>query len=196
MLIVLLLVGLNRDNSSGYLIDVSIDMGFESILPFYSSYSLENGDVELMKDGSVHSFNVGGLLSNVRYYYRVRSYNSEHISGYSDIIDVVTLPIPPLALEADEDKIDMNSFVAMWDSVVGIESYRIEVGSDFSFNNIVDVSVGGTSYSVSVDDPGSSYYYRVRSVGIDGGLSEASNIILVVTSGSNASGVPVGSSCY
>ena len=45
---------------------------------------------------------------------------------------------------------------------------------------------------MSVDlNPGSSYYYRVRSVGIGGGLSDPSNVILVVTSGSNDSGVPV-----
>ena len=69
----------------------------------YSSYSLEDGDeTELMKNGSEYSFNVGGLLSNTRYYYRVRGYNNEYISGYSNIIDIVTLPIPPLALEADE----------------------------------------------------------------------------------------------
>ena len=57
---------------------------------------------ELMKNGSVYSFNVGGLLSNTVYYYRVRTYNSEFASDYSDTIDVVTLPIPPLALEANE----------------------------------------------------------------------------------------------
>ena len=98
-------------------------------VPFYSSYSLEDGDAQLMKDGSVHSFNVIGLLSNTRYYYRVRSYNSQHTSGYSDIIDVVTLPIPPLALEAD----DVNDIALLLSGnpVIGIVSYRIEIGMIF-----------------------------------------------------------------
>ena len=33
------------ESSSGYLIDVSSDIEFESILSLYSSYNLEDGDV-------------------------------------------------------------------------------------------------------------------------------------------------------
>ena len=177
------------ENSSGYLIDVSIDIDSENILSSYSSYNLEDGDIELMKDGSVYSFNVGQLLPDTRYYYRIRGYNNEYTSGYSNIIDIVTLPIPPLALEADNIK--NNSFIAKWDAVIGIESYRIEIGNDLLFSNPSIYSAAGDSYSASGLNPGSSYYYRVRSVGINGGLSDPSNVILVVTSGSNASGAPV-----
>ena len=42
------------------------------------------------------------------YYYRVRGYNTEHTSGYSDTVNVVTLPSPPLALEAGS--VEKNSF--------------------------------------------------------------------------------------
>ena len=177
------------NNSSGYLIDVSSDIEFENILSSYNSYSLEDGDDELMKNGSVYSFNVSGLLSNTRYYYRVRGYNNEHTSGYSDTVSVVTLPIPPLALEADD--VNDDGFVAKWEPVSGIESYRIEIGDDFSFSNASIYSAVDNSYSSIALTPGSSYYYRVRSVGIDEGLSDPSNVILVVTAGSNTNGIPI-----
>ena len=82
--------------------------------------------------------------------------------------------------------IQCSSFDARWsDEGAGI-SYRLDVSEDASFTALFladePVPANSTTFTVNGLDPGTSYFYRVRSV--DGGtncVSENSNVISVTT---------------
>ncbi len=64
----------------GYYLDVSVDTGFDSILPAYNNLAV----------GSLTTFNITGLDCATTYYYRVRSFDKVCNSENSNIISVYT----------------------------------------------------------------------------------------------------------
>ena len=70
--------------ASGYRLDVATDISFTNYVPGY-----QNRDV-----GNMSSFTVKGLNPNSTYYYRVRAYNVNGITGNSNTITVTTASPP------------------------------------------------------------------------------------------------------
>jgi phosphodiesterase/alkaline phosphatase D-like protein len=78
-----------------------------------------------------------------------------------------------------------TSFRANWNAVSGATGYRLDVGTESSFNNYVpgyqDLNVGNsTSYDVTGLSANTSYYYRLRAYN-GNGTSPNSNVISVKT---------------
>jgi hypothetical protein len=63
----------------GYGLDVATDNGF-------INYILHNKDIS-----NVTAYSVSGLNINTPYYYRVRAYNADGLSSYSNTISVRTI---------------------------------------------------------------------------------------------------------
>ena len=161
--------------ANGYKIDVSTDINFGSFLVGY-----QNLDV-----GNLISFSVNsGLSPNTTYYYRLRAYDIDGITGYSNVITIKTAPVPPVATAATN--VSEVSFSANWGAVTGATKYYLDVATDNVFTFIVpgwnNVDVGNVvTYSVATSiTSNTTYYYRVR-VYNGSSISNNSNTITVLT---------------
>jgi len=125
--------------------------------------------------------NVTGLTAGGTYYYRVRSYNGNS-SGNSNIVTTITYCNAPTATPATN--VLTSSFTANWTVPTGgtPDSYKLDVSTSSSFLTFLpgfeNLTVNGTSKSVTGLSQNAIYYYRVRSVNV-AGSSENSNTIMV-----------------
>ncbi|MEJ1239602.1 DUF6695 family protein [Chryseolinea sp. T2] len=142
--------------ATSYRLDVSTVSTFTSFVTGY------NG---LVVNGS-SSQNVSGLQTGKTYYYRVRAVNGAGSSVSSTNTTVSTLLNPPVATKATA--ITSTSFVANWNAATNATSYRVDVSSNSEFTTFFstynNVTVSGTSTTISGLIPKKTYYYRVRAV--------------------------------
>ena len=158
---------------TGYRLDVSTDPGFASFVTGYNDLPV-SGTSEV----------VTGLFSNEKYYYRTRAINAGETSSNSNTVSVTTIADAPTATAATA--ITQNSFTANWMPPSGtatITGYRLDVATDAGFTSFVtgyaNLSVSGTSATVTGLSASGSYFYRVRAVNA-GGTSSNSNAITSV----------------
>jgi titin len=165
--------------ATGYRLDVAIDSGFSSMVTGYADLNVLN----------VTSYAVTGLKAGITYYYRVRAYNAGGVSSNSGTISQVTnsptAPGVPVATPASA--ILTTGFTANWGGVAGADGYVLDVATDPSF--VLASYVAGylakdvlnvTSFAVTGLNPGTTYYYRVRTYNTVG-TSAVSNTITAVT---------------
>jgi hypothetical protein len=139
-----------------YVLDVSENEDFTSILPSYSSNNV----------GNVTSFSVTNISPGTTYYYRLRAQKEDLIGESSQTIETTTFPEVPIVSEASNR--NALAFTANWQQAEGARNYRLDVARDRSFEEMVsgfdDLNVGAvTSYEVTGLLPGERYHYRVRS---------------------------------
>lgn len=156
-----------------YSIDVSTAEAFSSFVAGYEN--LEVLDV---------TQNVSGLDPGTTYFYRVNAGNASGYSNYSPIRELLTKPETPTALAPSN--MEKNQFKANWQSIaIAPNSYVIDVSTAEDFVTFIpeyeDRTVSATSIIVTGLNPGTTYYYRVRSSN-DGGYSDNSNAIEAITS--------------
>jgi hypothetical protein len=158
--------------ASSYQLDVSTTSGFGAdIISGYNS---------LVVNGT--SQTVSGLNANSTYYYRVRAVNASGASGSSNTVSQLTLTEPPAAL--DPTSVTTSGFTMNWTAVTGATEYALDISGNPSFSIILEFQspnpITGTSYTLSNQDPGVTYYYRVRAVNASG-PSEYSNVKTAIT---------------
>lgn len=161
--------------ASGYKLDVSTDINFGSFVTGY-----QNLDIGNFLTYSVNS----NLTAGTTYYYRVRAYDINGITGYSNTITLITAPPTPVASAATS--INQSSFTANWSASATTNKYFLDVATDAGFTNKLanwdNKDVGNvTSYSVTTDlNASTTYYYRIRAAN-NYGVSVSSNTITVLT---------------
>jgi Fibronectin type III domain len=99
--------------------------------------------------------------------------------GFAPGPALVTAPSAPSALSATGNT--TSSFTAIWTSVSGASSYRLDVSTVVTFASFVsgynNLDVGNTtSSSVSGLGGGSTYYYRVRATNVSGSSSNSNTV--------------------
>ncbi|MCJ7820920.1 MAG: fibronectin type III domain-containing protein, partial [Bacteroidales bacterium] len=162
--------------ATSYRLDVSADITFSDFLPGFSDLEIQNAI----------SLNIAGLNANSNYYYRVRASNSGGTSPNSEIVNVTTLPDPPLAPVSNEaSDISQLNFTANWNISATAIGYFLDVADDEDFTVYVsgfnNLDVANISYYLVTGlDPNTVYYYRVRAYN-EGGTSLNSTIIFVTT---------------
>jgi len=139
--------------------------------------------------GSVNSGNVSytdlGLAPNTYYYYRVRANNEDGVSGFSNTLQVKTLPLsPPLSPSALlGSQITENAALLTWkDNSANETGFQIEKSNDpiDGFTNVGTTNSNVNTYNVLNLQNSSKYFFRLRSFNEDGS-SLYSNVIEITT---------------
>ena len=115
------------------------------------------------------SFDAEGLKPGATYYWRVRAQAGDDIGEWSQIWSFTTEStyIEQVVLSSPSDGASNipTSVTLTWQDVQNIDEYRVQLGANNSFSNIVeDELVYGTSYSASGLSHNQTYYWRVRGV--------------------------------
>jgi hypothetical protein len=128
---------------------------------------------------------ISGLAAQTLYYVRAYATNSQG-TAYGEELSFTTSGTDPPAIPTATaaTAITASSFVANWNPAVGASSYRLDVSTSSIFASFVsgynNLTVSNTSQTVSGLSPATTYYYRVRSVNVNG-TSASSNVIQLTT---------------
>jgi len=149
--------------------------------------AVNNGSFVKLADviSNVTSFTDRNVVQNTEYTYRVRAYNNNGYSGFSNSINVFVSsatnpPAAPSNLNASY--VSVNRVELEWTDMSDNESgFEIQkaVGDDV-FAKVTDVNTDITSFTDYTVGENTEYAYRVRAFNSDG-YSAFSNIIELVT---------------
>lgn len=142
----------NSDNEDGFRIEQSVSGGAFS---------------ELTAVGAgTESYSDTGLTPQTNYAYRIRAFNSEEESAYSNVADATTPALP-----VDQPPSDLSAIAVSWNTIslswsdnsINEDGFKIErATAGLSFSQIAEVSAGITSYNDTGLSPSTEYHYRVR----------------------------------
>lgn len=133
------------------------------------------GTYTVVSISNATTFNQSALTPNTTYYYWVIPYNAGCLGGpFYNVSNMVTASkttciAAPTGVNAST--VEGNSFTASWLPVTGATDYIIDVSTNIGFTAIIPaysgVSTGSaTDFVVSGLNPITTYYFRVRAVGI------------------------------
>jgi phosphodiesterase/alkaline phosphatase D-like protein len=155
--------------ATNYQLDVSTNINFSNFVTGFNNLSVP-----------VISTTVTSLVPGTTYYYRVRAVKTGEISVNSSTITVATATVVPVAKAATN--IGSSSLTANWNSVNGASGYRLDVSTTSTFSSFLpgynNLTVTGTSYSITGIPEKTTIYYRVRAVNSTGIVSGNSNTIV------------------
>jgi hypothetical protein len=161
------------DGATEYRLDVSAD-DFATFVTGFSDKQVTGAT----------NFEVTGLTSDTNFKYRVRAVGATCTSVNSNVIEVGTLPAPPLAPAAiAATDVAEDGFTANWQSAVGATGYLVDVSADNFATFLLDYEgkeVVNLSEPVTGLVAATEYKYRVRAKNVTG-ISPYSNIVTVTT---------------
>jgi fibronectin type 3 domain-containing protein len=136
-------------------------------------------------DADVESYNDTGLLSDTTYQYRVRAFNSDGNSDYSNVATATTLakPAGPNAPSALRATINSSRSVTLtWQDNSDNESgFQLERAAGIGdFVRIITLGPNTTTFTDNALQPNTVYRYRIRAVN-ENGASAYSNTVQVRT---------------
>ena len=127
-------------NSKSYLLDVSTNENFTSFVPGYESKPVTDLNEVVV-----------GLTAGTQYFYRVRAKNETEISGYSNVISVVTtglsgIPEDPTFLKVKVNKVANPFFVGM-----AVKAAQLTSGSGYDIILKNEFSSISAEYEMKMD---------------------------------------------
>ncbi|WP_284653396.1 fibronectin type III domain-containing protein [Flavobacterium terrisoli] len=149
---------------------------------YWAATNVISGTYTVISASNATMFTQTSLASNTTYYYWVIPYNSGCLGGpvynLATMISTskTTCIDPPSGVSAST--VEGNSFTASWTAVTGATDYLIDVSTNNTFTAILPaytgLSMGNvTSFVVSGLSPITTYYFRVRAIGINCNLNSA-----------------------
>lgn len=141
-----------------------------------------------MGNSSTLDYQDGNLQPGTEYFYRVRAYNQQSNSAYSNIASAVTgLIVPDAPSNLQAAPLSSSAIRLNWNdnsaNETGFNIYRI----DGEFSTLVGtVGAGVTAFDDTGLSAGVTYYYIVRAFN-DAGESDDSNIAFATTDGGSIS---------
>ncbi|MCF6130237.1 fibronectin type III domain-containing protein [Flavobacterium sp. AS60] len=134
-----------------------------------------SGTYTVIGNTNATTFTQTSLTPNTNYYYWVIPYNSGCIGGpfyyFAGMISESNATCIPAPTGLTASTVEGNSFTATWSAVTGATDYRIDVSTNNTFtailpayNNISSSTL--TSLAVNGLSPFTTYYFRVRAVGL------------------------------
>jgi hypothetical protein len=142
---------------------------------YRSVNDLISGTYTVVGNTNATTFTQTSLTPNTTYYYWIVPYNSGCMDGpyyyFGGMISGSNTTCIPAPSGLTTSTIEGNSFTASWNAVTGATDYRMDVSttSDFSailpaYNNVSTSTL--TSLAVNGLIPFTTYYFRVRAVGL------------------------------
>lgn len=137
------------------------------------------------------TFTQTGLVPNTVYYYWVIPYNSGCLGGpfynLSSMISASKTTCISQPLSVASSLVAGNSFTASWGAVAGATDYAIDVSTSNTFSTFLPgysnaSTAGATSLSIVGLNPLTTYYFRVRAVGISCSV-DSSTVTVTTTCG-------------
>lgn len=117
-------------------------------------------------NANVTSFADTGLVANVKYFYRMRAFNSGGPSAYSTLASAVTLPEPPAAPSNFVTVlVTHNSIALAWEDNANNENgFKLErrTGVNGTFTQIATLNANVTNYTNTGLAETTPYFYRIR----------------------------------
>lgn len=157
--------------ATSYKVDVSKNdpnFGAGNILSAYNGVTVNPPD-------QTGYYVTAGITAGTDYYFRARSMNGTCISGYSNVVHVITLPNAPSLSSPTE--ITSNSFSIAWNSVNGAAQYYVELSTNINFSPLYHAAypVSTNSFSITNLSPlNVTYFIKVRAKNNAGGYSSYS----------------------
>jgi len=117
---------------------------------------------------------VGPLLNNTKYYWRVRGYNGIYYSDFSEFYNFTTIisnPNSPQLLSPSDGSVNQPLDITFaWEPVTTATSYTLQISIDSLFSSIIinDSSITTTSKTVNLPNYNQKYFWRVRAKNIGG----------------------------
>jgi hypothetical protein len=142
----------NDDDEQGFRVERSVGGGA------FAEVADLSADVEDYSDT--------GLTAETTYAYRVRAYNNEGNSSYSNVVEVTTSASP-----VDNPPSGLSAIAVSWDTISlswsdnstnenGFKIERATTGQ--SFSQIAEINAGVTSHDDTGLSPSTAYRYRIR----------------------------------
>lgn len=132
------------------------------------------------------SFTQTGLTPNTMYYYWAIPYNAGCLGGpyykMSGILAASKATCLTATTLLSSSNVDGNSFTASWNAVAGATDYQIDVSTSATFASTLPAytnlsTAGATSLLVSGLNPLTTYYFRVRAVGLSCGIDSSTSTV-------------------
>jgi len=109
----------------------------------------------------------GGLTAGTAYFYRVFATNSSGASPASSVVSATTVPATPGGLSATAGS--ANDITLQWSDVAGEVGFRLERSTDgTTWGTLANLGAGVLTYTDTGLTAGSTYFYRISSVGTGG----------------------------
>lgn len=149
---------------------------------YWAINDVVSGTYTVISNTNATTFTQTSLTPNTNYYYWVIPYNSGCMGGpyyyLGGMISESKATCIPAPLGLTTSTIAGNSFTATWSAVTGATDYRIDVSTNSSFTAILpsynNVSSSAlTSLAVNGLNPFTTYYFRVRAVGLGCNINSA-----------------------
>lgn len=129
-------------------------------------------------DEGTTSYTNSGLSDNTEYYYRVRAYNSEGDSPYSNTASATTGDIPDAPSDLEAEGISSTSIKLTWEDnsedEIGFKVERRTSGGAFTQIGVAGEDI--TTYTNSGLKSNTKYYYRVRAYNSIGNSAYTSEV--------------------
>ncbi len=105
-----------------------------------------------------------GLSEDTIYHYRIRAFNHNQHSHFSNV-QVVQTPLIPLDQPTNlvVNPVGIDGVDLSWDDIEGVDGFEIERSLDGSTNwSLVGTVTSGSAFSDRMLERGTTYYYRIR----------------------------------
>ena len=104
------------------------------------------------------------VSTQTTYFYRVKGINGEYESDWSNKVDVIVNPLDiPDITSKEQTIISGNEYNIVWAPVDSAQSYILQESTTDSFNNPIEKTTSGASFTTThTTESPSMFYYRVQ----------------------------------
>lgn len=163
---------------------------------FWAVNDIISGTYTVISNSNVTTFTQTGLTPNTIYYYWVIPYNSGCLGGpiynTSTMITAARNTCIAAPLGVISSAVGGNSFTTSWNPVIGATNYNVDVSTTNTFSTFVSgyssaSTAGATNLIISGLSPLTSYFFRVRAIGLNCNVTSLTGTVTTVC---GAYGIP------